>query len=176
MNVNHHPLGINVTDLQVASFLEPQAHRVGRPKEGCDPLDSASVDDAVHLFDGKHLRHRFGPLQLHCGERLPVPLAGSRVEELDARECYTDRPVRELFFVFEVQEVSSQFGFGDPVGAFFAVVGQLSHGSQVAVHGAFAHACELQVVVHVLIELAVEVTRCSGKVIVVNHGRSLLRE
>ncbi len=81
-----------------------------------------------------------------------------------------------MVFVLEVQKVSPQFGSGDPVGSFFAVVGELANSSQVAVHGAFANTRKLQVVVHLLVELTVEVTRCSGEVLVVNHGRSLLRE
>tara|TARA_R110002073_G_scaffold324568_3_gene502634 strand:+ start:24988 stop:25371 length:384 start_codon:yes stop_codon:yes gene_type:complete len=75
--------GGNVTDLQVANFLEPQAHRVGGPKEGRNPLDSAGVDNAVELFDGGNVRRRFVPLQFHRGERLPISRVGSRAKELD---------------------------------------------------------------------------------------------
>ena len=55
-------------------------------------------------------------------------------------------------------------------GGVLAVVGQLPHGAQVSVVSAFAHAAQMQVIGHAVVEFA-------GKELRLSHGKvSLLRE
>ncbi len=174
MDVNHHPLRIDVTDLQVTCLFEPEPHAVGGPEIQGDPFNAAGIDDRVDLLDGQDFRERLGRLQLHRGERFPGPFTRPGVKELDAGEGDANATVGELLFVLEVQEVSSEFSLGDPVGSFLAVVGQLPDGAEVSVYGPLAHASELQVITHSLIELAVKAGRIGGWVIVVDHGEVLV--
>src|SRR6056297_1520831 len=93
MNVEHHAFATDVTDLQVAGFFDSESHGVDGPVEQGDPLDTASVDDVVDLLDGEDFGEGLGLLEFHRGERLPVPLASPRVEELDAGEGDADGSV-----------------------------------------------------------------------------------
>ncbi len=84
MDVHHTAIRIDVTDLQVQAFLHPQPERVDGPEVARNPYRRCSVDNAVNLRNGKYFRQAFDVLQLHLGQGLPVTLAGTRVEKLDA--------------------------------------------------------------------------------------------
>ena len=69
MDVDHHPRGIDVADLEVQPFPEPQAQRVDRPEIGAVVGRADGGDELSHLVDGEHVGERLVPTD---AERLRV--------------------------------------------------------------------------------------------------------
>ena len=156
VDVDKAPLSLNVGDLQMPGFIEPQSHRIDSPQVTGDSVYFAGVDDLMDLVDGEHFGQRLGLPEFHRLQRLPVPLAGTGIEELDSREGDPLGSVGEVFLVLEVNEVGSELGFGDLVGASAGKVSQLPDGSEVSMDRSFGKTSEFEVFVHPLIELSVE--------------------
>jgi hypothetical protein len=55
VDMHESPSRVDITDLQVQSFVESQAHRVHGPEVDGDMLGGAGVDDGVNLRDGDDL-------------------------------------------------------------------------------------------------------------------------
>ena len=66
---------INVADLQVESFVQPQPERIQSPEKHGHAFGRAGIDNGMHLFDGDHFRQRPGALHLELFERDPVARA-----------------------------------------------------------------------------------------------------
>ena len=56
MNMNDHPLAVDVADLQVQTFLETQPERVDRPEVGLVVRSTHRVDEAPHFRDAQDVR------------------------------------------------------------------------------------------------------------------------
>jgi len=152
MDVNQSSLGIDITDLQVKSFVKSESHRVDGPKEGPHPQRGGGVDDGVDLFDREHFGQGIAILQFEHREDVPVTLAGDAEEELDAREGDAERTVSELSFVFEMQEEASDLGLGDLIGLAFGELGELPDRTEVAIVGACRLTGQVQIIAHLLVE------------------------
>ena len=55
MHVHHHPLAIDVADLEVQPFLKPQSQRVDRPEIGTVVVRADGSDETPHLIDREHV-------------------------------------------------------------------------------------------------------------------------
>ena len=78
----------------------------------------------------------------------PVPSDRIFIEELDA--AYSDGAGAPcpLLDVFEVEEIVAKFLFGDQVGGFSIMLGQLLYGANIPVLGESAHSPQLKVLDH----------------------------
>ena len=76
MNVNHHSLAVDVTDLQADRLADPQAERIGRPNERLHANLPAGVDDLLDLRSRDHLGERAGVTEFRIGENLPISREG----------------------------------------------------------------------------------------------------
>ena len=159
MHVYHHAFRVNVADVQIQCFLQPQAEGVHRPEEDRHPLRPAAVDDLMNLLDGQHFRQRLDVLNLHLRQRLPFAPTGARVEEFHTGERDAQRATGERLVVLQMQKELSQLVFADLIGRKFAEVRQLPHGSQVALMRPLRHAAEMQIFAHALIQRPVEIRR-----------------
>ncbi len=86
MNVDHHALGVQVTDFQMDGFPDPQSQGVGRPDERFHSPGSAGVDELKDLGLGDDFGERFDVIQFGLLEHIPFPRAGGAKEELDPTE------------------------------------------------------------------------------------------
>jgi hypothetical protein len=59
MNVDHHAFRVDVADLQIASFLQPQSQGVHGPEKHGHARSRAFADDLINLIDGQNFRQRF---------------------------------------------------------------------------------------------------------------------
>jgi hypothetical protein len=143
-----------MSHLKVQSFLHAESQGIDCPEVGRHSLGRAVVDDGMNLLDRKNFRQALDVLEFHLGQGFPVSLAGSGVEELDSREGDTQGTISEIPFVLEVEKESAKLIFGNLVRGRLAVVRQLTNGAKVAGMRPLAHASEVQVIGHALIELA----------------------
>jgi hypothetical protein len=150
--VNEHAAAVNVTQLQDESFLEPQAQRVNGPEEGSAVRSPDGVEEPVHLVDALDVGQRLVLWDAKLQECGPLSRHGVRVEELDAAVGDLESAGRERAVVLQVQEVVTDLRLGELVRRLMEVRGQLPHGTDVGFLGAFAAACELEVLDHPLAE------------------------
>ena len=159
VNMHHHAFRVNISDVQIQRFLQPQAEGVHRPEEDRHPLRPATVDDLMHLLDRQHFRQRLHVLNLHLRQRLPLAATCARVEEFHAGERDAQRAAGELLVILQMQKELSQLIFADLIGRKFAEVRQLANSSQVALMRPLRHPAEVQIFAHALIQRPVEVWR-----------------
>ena len=165
MNVNQSSRGVDVTDLQVQSFAEPQAHRIDRPEENSHPLRRAGIDDAVHLWDGDYFRERLGVEDFQMVECRPVASAGGPIEELEGRKCDAKRTFGVVFLVLEVHKIAAELVFADLIRGGLPVVCEFTDFAEIAVVGALTLAGQVKIIAHTLIERTVKEARlCHGEI------------
>ena len=93
MNMNQAARRVDVTDLQVQSFVEPQAHRIDGPEVDEHSLSGGLRDQRVNLSDGEDFGERVDVLQFEHFDDVPVSLAGVGKEEFHTGEGNAERPV-----------------------------------------------------------------------------------
>ena len=84
MNMDDHPFAVDVADLQIQAFLDPQPQRVDGPEEGLVVRRTHGVDEAPHLGDAQDIGQGLGPGDAELLEGQPVAGDGVSVEEDDA--------------------------------------------------------------------------------------------
>ena len=123
MHVNHHALGIEITNLQVESFLQSQAQRIDGPEVSRVAMLRDGPDQPMHFVDGQHCGEGllFGAAQIL--EHVPLAWFGDGIEELDAAVRDAQRTVsvhsrgealvidRILVADRELREDTLEFGF-----------------------------------------------------------------
>ena len=84
MDVDHHPCAVDVADLEVQPFLEPQAQRVDRPEIGPVVGRADGGDEPPHLIDREDVGESLLLADAEPLEGRPVAGRGVGIEELDA--------------------------------------------------------------------------------------------
>jgi hypothetical protein len=148
MNVHEHPIGVDISDLQVQGLLKSQAQRVDGPEVGREPWSVRGVDESSDLGDRQHVGECFGPGNPELLERLPIAWLGVGIEELDAAHGDLQRAGGELLFVLKVEDVLANPALGKLVGRRVEMCGQLPHGAEVGPLSAVAQAGELKIFRH----------------------------
>ena len=158
MDVHHHPLRINVPHLQVQRLFQPQSQGIDGPEVDGHPPGGAAVDDLMDLINGQHFRQSLRLLDLHPGQRLPVPPTGAGIEKLDAVEAHPQRAAGKGLVILQIQEILPlqeilpQLILGNLVGRTLAEVGQLPHGPQIAFMSPLRHPSQMQILTHPLVQ------------------------
>src|SRR5262245_54095551 len=80
----------------------------------------------------------------------PGPLKGALKQELDATERDGDGAARGVAFVAQKEEILAQFVFGDLIGWFAEMEGQLANRDKVGLLGSVGQAMQLHVFEHAL--------------------------
>lgn len=88
MNVNHHSLRIDTTDLQVNRFADSQTQCVGRPQKRFESKGASGVDDLKDLRLGDDFWECEDSAEFSLVERLPVSRASR--SHLVCRNCGTE--------------------------------------------------------------------------------------
>jgi hypothetical protein len=155
--MDHHPRAIDVADLEVQSFGEPQSQRVDGVEVGAVMGRADGGDELSDLVDGEDVGEPLLPGDAEAFEGRPITGNGVRIEELDSAVCDAEGRGGEVAVVLEVEEIVAELGFGEAIGWGAEVVGELSDGAEVGVLGAVAEPGELEVVEHALTERRVHV-------------------
>jgi len=150
VHVDEHAGTVDVAQFQGQPFLKPQPQRVDGPEEGTVVRRADGVEEPMHLVDGQHIGQRLLLGDAELEKRGPVPRHAVGVEELDAAVGDLEGAGGEPAVVLEVQEIVADLRLGELVRGLAVVVRQLSHGTDVGFLGAFAAACELEVLNHPL--------------------------
>ena len=145
MNVDHHSLGVQVTDFQMDRFPDPQSQGVGRPDERFHSPGPAGVDDLEDLGLGDNFGQRFDVIQFGLLEHLPLSRAGGAKEELDSTEKHTLRSGSDVPLDDVVQQKRPKFRRVDLMRRFLVEVSQLADGPHVTINGSLGFARQLQV-------------------------------
>ncbi len=86
MNVDHHSLTVEITNLQIDRFSDSQSEGVGRPDEGLHSPGLAGVDDLEDLGLGDHFGQGLGVVEPGLIEHVPLARASRAIKELDPTE------------------------------------------------------------------------------------------
>jgi hypothetical protein len=124
MDANHHSLAVDVADLQVDRFADPQTERIHRPEERSHPQRAAGTDDLMELIAGQNIRQRLDDVKLGFGQCFPVASADPGKKELDAAEGEAERTLSKLFLDFQIQQPAPQLRFADLIRRALAKVRQ----------------------------------------------------
>ena len=84
MDVNHHPFGIEVADLQIESFFQPEPQRIGGPEEGSVVMLPSGSDNCVDFIDGQYIGQRFLFWNAKFLQHIPITRTGDAKEELES--------------------------------------------------------------------------------------------
>ncbi len=163
VDMDHHPLAVDVADLQVESFSEPQSERVDGPEISCHPQRGAGAEDLVDLLDREYLGRRLDVLQFGLGECFPVASTGACEEELDAGKGDAQCAIGVLFMNLQMQQPLPELIFADFVGCTLTKVRQLADGSQGSIVCPLGHTRQVQVIAQALIKWAVKKSRVSQR-------------
>ena len=145
MNVNHHPLAVDVADLQVDHFADSQPQRVGGPKKTLQAKRTGRVDHLKDLVLRDDFGERDDARDLGLLEDFPLSGAGGSVEELDGREddALSSRGgfnVNDL-----VQEVNADVVLGEFLRRRFVEIGEMAYFPDVTVDRPFLHSRQTEV-------------------------------
>jgi hypothetical protein len=148
MNVNHHPLGVQVADLQVEPFFESQPECVGGPKEGGIVMLVGGGDYLLNFANGQHVGQRF--LFGHTQFLKDIPISGTSdaIEKLQGAVGDFERPGRKLTIVDKVKQIVTDLLLGELIGWRVVVAGEFANFTEVAVVGSLGHALQLKVLAH----------------------------
>ncbi len=113
MDMDHHPLTVDIADLQVDRFTDSQTERVGDPDETLHAKRSASVDHLKDLSLGNHFGQCAGIVDLGLIKDFPFSRTGGAVEELDPREGDALGSRGDFLIDDLMQQVGSHVIFGD---------------------------------------------------------------
>ncbi len=111
MDVDHHSLAVEITDLQVDRFADSQAEGVSRPDEGFQSERLASVDDLEDLRLGDHFGQRLDVVELGLIEHVPISGASRAIEELDPAQQHRLRARRNVLVNDLMQQELANIGF-----------------------------------------------------------------
>lgn len=117
VDVHQHAFGIDIGDLQVKSFLEPQAHAIDGGEETEHGRLFDQLQERVNFArrdDGGQFQLGFDACELEHG---PVLRAGDPEEEFQGLLCDVDGAGGPLLGINDVQEVLSELIFGSKFGA-----------------------------------------------------------
>jgi hypothetical protein len=150
MNMDDHSRTVDVADLQIQAFLEPQPQRVDGPEEGLVVRRAHGVDQTPRFSDAQDVGQALGSGDMEALKGEPVAWDGMRVEEYDAACGDLQRAGRILSLILEIEQVLTQFRFGNLVGRLAEVCGELPDGAEVHLLRTFGETGQLQILVHTL--------------------------
>ncbi len=157
MNVDHHALAVEITDLEIHRFPDPQPQGVSRPDEGLQPLSPSSVDDLEDLGLGDHFGQGFHVVQLGLIEDVPLARASRTIKELDPAQQDALGPRGNLFVHDLVQQKPAKVRLVDRVRWLLAEIRQFSDGANIAINGSFGFPGQLQIFDQLAVPLSFEV-------------------
>ena len=157
MDMDHHPLAIDIAELQVHRFADPQAERVGNPNEALHAKSTTGIDHVEDLLLSDHLGQCGDMLDLGLFEYFPFSDASVSVEKLDPREEYTLGSGSD----FEIDDLMEQevanIRLGELFGRRLMEVGQFSDRPHIPIDGAFGLSSEAQVLHQLFVPFSIEV-------------------
>ena len=146
MNVNHHPLAVDVADLQIDRFADSQPQGIGDPQEALQAKRAGGVNHLKDLVLGDDFGKCDDARDLGLLEDFPISGAGGSVEELDGRKDDA-LGARSGFDVNDlVQEVNADVVLGEFLRRRFVEIGEMAYFPDVTVDGPFLHSRETEVI------------------------------
>ena len=130
-DMDQHPAGVDVGDLQMERLLQPQPQGIDGPEEALQAGLADGGDQLIDFGDGQHggQLELLGDAQLL--ERGPFPRAGVAIEELESGVGDLEGIAFPLLVVLDEQQVASQVVFGGQVGRLVEPLGELADRAEV---------------------------------------------
>ena len=156
MDVDHHPLAIQIANLEVDRFADPQSERVAGPEEGLHAQSLAGIDELKDLCLRDHLGQRVDVVDFRLVEDLPLAGTGGAIEELDSRKSDALGTRGDFAFDNEVQQVAPHLLLGDFIGRFAVEFGELPDSADIAIDGPLRLTGKTQILEQLLIKIPFE--------------------
>lgn len=149
-DVDEHPAGVEVADLEMQGFLQAEAERIAGPEEALQDRFADGGDQLIDFGD----REDGGKFSLLADAEVfesgPVTRAGARVEELESGVGDLQGVGSPLLIILDVQQVVAQFVLGGQIGGLAEPLGELADGAEVGLMRSLGESGELQVREHLL--------------------------
>ena len=146
-DVQQHPLGINVADLQAQSFAQAQAAGINGAQANPMIQRADAGEDGAHFAGGKHDRQfelRIGPIQLQFVR--PGAVEGLFPEELEGTDGLGAGLAGDLLVGLEMDAVLADVFGREQVGRFGVKLTELAEAGVIGLFGAWADGQQLQVI------------------------------
>ena len=156
MDVDHHPLAVEIANLEVDRFSDPQPERVAGPEEGLHAQSLAGIDKLKDLSLRDHLGQRVDVVDFRLVEDLPLARTGDAMEELDSRKSDALGTRGDFAFDNEMQQVAPHRLLGDFIGRFAVKLGALPDSADIAIEGSLRLTGKTQILAQLLIEIPFE--------------------
>jgi hypothetical protein len=150
VDVHHHPLTIDVGDVEVRAFEQPQPARVDHCQTHAVDRNPHQREDTSHLVPTQHHRQLVRAGRAHEPKRRPLSTQGLFEEEPDATQGDRRRGAGHLLLIRQVQEVLAQLLLGQATRRGVEMVGELANGSDVALLRPCGQPPELHILQHPL--------------------------
>ena len=140
MDVDHHPRAVDVADLKMRPFGQPESQRVYGQEVGAVVGGADGGEELTDLVGGEDVGESLLPGDAEAFQGGPVARDRVRIEELDAAVGDAEGSGGELAVVLEVEEIVAELRLGEPVGRGVEVVGELADGAEVGLLSALGRA------------------------------------
>jgi hypothetical protein len=111
--MEHHPGTIDIPDLKLRPFLEPQTAGVDGRETDSVAWDLDQAEKLVNLLDAENGRKLFLAGRANEVQGGQILVEGVLVEELDAAQGDGERTAGVFLDILEMEEILSQFFLGD---------------------------------------------------------------
>jgi hypothetical protein len=148
--MNLSALAVNVGDLQVEGFVEPESQAIDRGEVDLIVQGGGSLEQTSDFLGTEDGGEAVFGLSANERQGVPVALEDIVIEEPDATVADTHRSWRETIDIFSVQEVGLKLRFGDQVRGLAIELSEHAYFTDIGLLGPFAFATELECGNHVL--------------------------
>ena len=144
MDMEHHPVAVDIRDFQMQRLLQAQAAGIGGGKEDAIVEGVDARKHSAHLLAGEHRRQAEFLLGAQVVEGSPVALEDMGEEKADPRMGDAHRIRRPLVDVAPVQKVILKLRLRDQLRGLLEKLQQVAHGTGIGLLSSFSFSSQLQ--------------------------------
>jgi len=144
VDVDHHPVAVDVGDLDVEGLGDSEPAGVDGGEEDGVVECCNVVEDAEHLFFAQDTGEPLFPFCAEIGKDVPVALEDVDEEEFDTGVGDAQCGRGPFVDISPMEKIVLEFPLADPVGGLSAGIDQHAHSAGIAFLGTFTHSGELQ--------------------------------
>ena len=148
--VNHPARAIDILNLKMSSFQEPQTTGINRREASPITLQPDEAENPTNLLRAQDDRKLLFASRANKVENGEVSLESVLEEKLDTAKSNGDAAAGVFLDILEIEEILSKLFLRDQIWGFVKVLRELSNGLDVAFLGTFRKAPELKSLDHLL--------------------------
>ncbi len=144
VDVQHHPLAVDIGDLQMLGFLQAQTAGIDGGEEGVVMRGAYAAQEPPDFFTAEHRGQLLLALGMDQFEGMPVAMQDMLEEKPQPAVADPQGRGRPLIGVSPVEEIMLQIVLGDLIRGFMIKLHEHAHRTGVRFLGALTFAVELK--------------------------------